>query len=78
MKITGYRIPALGQEPSEEMIEWLHTMPNEWDGDDSGITICSLDGNTENDKTGGPGDWVICADGVWTIVKDAEAPECLK
>jgi hypothetical protein len=53
-------IPNYGVEPGEEMIEWLSTMEQEWDGDDSGITILDASGDTEKDQVGAPQDFVFC------------------
>lgn len=53
-----YRIPKIGEEPSEEMKEWLSNLEQDWDGDDSGLTIQLPSGAW---VIGGPGDW-ICFD----------------
>lgn len=67
-----WKIPQHDEMPSEEMIDWLSVMTQEWDGDESGITICSLDGEH---KLGGPGDYVVESDGVYYIVTAAEFAE---
>lgn len=60
MKI--FRIPDHDTAPSEEMIDWLGTCTQDWEGDESGIRISvpfplSADG-VFVDTTGGPGDFV--------------------
>lgn len=67
-----WKIPQHDEMPSEEMIDWLSEMTQEWDGDESGITISSPDGN---DMVGGPGDYVVESDGVYYIVTAAEFAE---
>lgn len=57
---TKFQIPSHEQAPSEEMIEWLGQCAQEWEGDESGITI--------DDQLGGPGDWVVEEKGVYFIV----------
>jgi len=70
--VKKFQVPEHDVMPSDEMIAWLHTIKQEWDGDESGITICSLDGEH---KVGGPGDYVVESDGVYYIVTAAEFAE---
>lgn len=67
-----WKIPQHDEMPSEEMIAWLHEMTQEWDGDESGITICSLDGEH---KVGGPGDFVVEDGGIYRIMSGDEILE---
>ena len=53
--IEAFQIPQRDEEPSEKMIEWLHKMDQEWEGDSEGIVIHTLEG----DMHGQPGDWII-------------------
>lgn len=53
-----YQIPNHGEDPSPELVEYLSDLDQEWDGDDSGITIQLPSGAW---VIGGPGDW-ICFD----------------
>lgn len=57
--------------PSEEMIDFLQSCQQAWDGDDFGITIVVPDGDGEgwSEQTGHGGDWVVqYEDGVYRIV----------
>lgn len=56
MSTTRYQIPRHDQEPSEEMIDWLHENTEDWSGDECGIVLVHTDGGEE---TGFPGDWVV-------------------
>ena len=67
-----WKIPQHDEMPSEEMIDWLSEMTQEWDGDESGITITSPEGK---EMAGAPGDYVIESDGVYYIVTAAEFAE---
>lgn len=68
-----WKIPQHDEMPSEEMIDWLSEMTQEWDGDESGITISPPDGGDA--KIGAPGDYVVESDGVYYIVTAAEFAE---
>ena len=73
-----WQIPLHDEMPSEEMIDWLSEMTQEWDGDESGITIwppCGLTDEKQKSKTGAPGDYVVESDGVYYIVTAAEFAE---
>lgn len=63
--ITAYRIPQLGETPSDEMIAWLATCPVDWDGDDSGINI--------GGEVGGSGDWVYRRGDQWGVLTKSQA-----
>jgi hypothetical protein len=67
-----WKIPQHDEMPSEEMIGWLSEMTQEWDGDESGITITSPEGKV---MVGSPGDYVVESDGVYYIVTAAEFAE---
>ena len=73
-----YLIPAHGVMPSEEMIEWLHENPLDWDGDDGGITL-EVAGK-EDHELGSPGeDYVVrFEDGSYRIVKAADFDNLLQ
>lgn len=62
--VKKFQIPPHEVDPSTEMIVWLHGLKQEWDGDDSGITICI--GRNKN----GDQHWVIAAPGDWLIQDD--------
>ena len=67
-----WKIPQHDEMPSEEMIDWLSEMTQEWDGDESGITISFPSGY---DMVGAPGDYVVESEGVYYIVTAAEFAE---
>jgi hypothetical protein len=67
MTIVKFQIPQRDEMPSEEMVEFLHECTQEWDGDEEGITI--------GDVLGGPGDWVVRCDGVYTILTAKQVEE---
>lgn len=63
-----YQIPHHHQEPSEEMIEWLHENTEDWSGDESGIVLIHTDGGEEH---GAPGDWIVRdKDGRYSVEKE--------
>ena len=62
-----FQIPARGEEPSEEMIAFLHDNPLDWDGDDEGINL-EVEGHEES-EFGDHGDFVIETNGVYRIEK---------
>lgn len=62
---TFYQVPRHDTAPSEEMIEWLHQMTQEWDGDESGVTITSPSG--ESSSLAGPGDAIVEHGGVYRV-----------
>ena len=70
MTMTKYQIPQHDEMPSEDMIEWLNKCSQEWDGDSLGLNIMQANGEF---MTGGPGDWVVECDGVYTIAGQKEA-----
>jgi hypothetical protein len=58
--VKKFQIPSHEVDPSDEMIEWLHGLKQEWDGDDSGVTVCiGVQDGEQVWATGGPGDWLI-------------------
>ena len=78
MKFNSYYlIPAHGVMPSEEMIEWLHENPLDWDGDDDGITLYVAD--KDEPELGSPGeDYVVrFEDGSYRIVKSADLTQMI-
>lgn len=56
MTKTWYQVPARGEEPSEEMKEWLHEMDQDWDGDDEGVVIYPPGGGEPT--LASHGDWI--------------------
>jgi hypothetical protein len=73
-----WQIPKHDEMPSEEMIAWLHEMKQEWDGDESGISIAPpLGPNDEigEAKLGGPGDYIVESEGIYYVVTAAEFAE---
>ena len=64
---TKFQIPLTDVMPSEEMIDWLDAMDQEWSGDPGGIDIYTPDGETV--MHGDPGDWLVEIDGVYMISK---------
>lgn len=59
--MKAYRIPQHNEDPSDEMVDFLSENTEDWDGDDSGITLGTTDGSA-GDELGGPGDWVVRLD----------------
>ena len=39
MTTNRYQIPQHDQEPSEEMIEWLHENTEDWSGEKAGVSL---------------------------------------
>ena len=70
-----FKVPAHDEMPSEEMIEWLHEMSQEWDGDECGISIYPPLGPAGEPKLAGPGDYVVESEGVYHVVTAAEFAE---
>lgn len=53
--IEAMRLPQRDEDPSPELIEWLHAEAD-WDsGNDGTLVIYTLEG----DMTAQPGDWII-------------------
>lgn len=59
--VKKFQVPAHDEMPSDEMIEWLHSIKQEWDGDESGITVLvgMTPGGEQDWRIAGPGDWLI-------------------
>lgn len=58
--VKKFQVPAHQIMPSDEMIVWLHSIQQEWDGDESGILILHGVNDGEQDwKLAAPGDWLI-------------------
>lgn len=51
--ISAIQVPARGEEPSEDLIDLVHSQ--NWEGDDEGILITTLEG----DMLASPGDYII-------------------
>lgn len=76
--VRKYQIPAHDDMPSDEMIEWLHGLDQEWDGDESGITVLIGEENGEQKwEIGAPGDWLIQdeATGFVTVATEKQLEE---
>jgi hypothetical protein len=56
-----FQVPALGEAPSEELVERLHNdVPCNWEGDDSGMVF--YNDHVQGDqkiRNAAPGDWVV-------------------
>ena len=62
-----FKIPDYDEDPSDEMVEFLHGNPEKWYGDECGIILIHNDGSEEE---GVPGDSVFKdEDGVYHIRK---------
>lgn len=73
-----FKVPAYDEMPSDEMIEWLHQMSQEWDGDECGLSIyppLGPAGEVGEPKLAGPGDYVVESEGVYYVVTAAEFAE---
>ena len=59
--ITAYRVPMHDEDPTDEMIEWLHSSPLSWDGDESGICFHALaaPNGWVGERIAAPGDWIV-------------------
>lgn len=78
MSVRVFKVPAYDQMPSDEMIEWLHEMSQEWDGDECGISIyppLGSNGEVGEPKLAGPGDYVVSSEGIYYVVTAAEFAE---
>jgi hypothetical protein len=84
MTIRCFQVPTHDQMPSEEMIEWLHEMTQEWDGDESGIVIfppVGSNGEVGEEKIAGPGDYIVSVNGTYHVLLRDELdkqPDLLK
>lgn len=67
--ITAYQVPKYNEDPGEDMIEWLNTCPNDWSGDDSGI---SFDQGGDEFFLAAPGDWIVCAQDHWFAISNRD------
>lgn len=58
----AWQVPARGEAPSEEMIDWLGLFdPDSWAGDDEGIVVYDHTSMViEEEKIASPGDYVVC------------------
>jgi hypothetical protein len=53
--IEAHQMPLPDQEPTAEMVDFLHAMSRDWEGDSEGITISTPEG----EMLARPGDWII-------------------
>lgn len=55
--IEAYKLPTEGEEATQELIDFLHDMPDKWGQSDrdGSIVIETLEG----DMLAAPGDWII-------------------
>lgn len=80
--ITAYRVPLHDEHPTEEMIEWLHSSPLSWDGDESGIAIYNLGPHSDTavsatEIIAAPGDWIVHVHycNQWIVLPAASWPD---
>jgi hypothetical protein len=64
MTTFQFQVPALGEAPSDELIERLHDdVLCGWEGDDSGMVFYNDHPDGDNKvRTANPGDWVVIDD----------------
>ncbi len=55
---TAFQVPAYDTMPAEGMIEWLHALPINWDGDPGGINL-EIEFGSDAWSIAGPGDWLV-------------------
>jgi hypothetical protein len=65
--LTIWQVPLRDQMPCDELIEWLNSMPNAWEGDENGVSIQRLDA-PEEWMLVDPGGYIVENRGVWTIL----------
>lgn len=71
--VKKFQIPPHEVDPSEEMIAWLHEMKQEWDGDDSGVTVCiGVENGEQQWVIASPGDWLIQDESTGFVTKATE------
>lgn len=67
IRFNAHRVPPRDVDPSEQLMDFLHSCPYEWSGDSEGIVIFN-----QHDKdipsTAFPGDWIVVIDSQWLIV----------
>ncbi len=76
-----YDQPGFDNAAHDAIVEWLHTMTQEWDGDPAGITIyppLGPNGEVSEAELAGPGDWVVEENGVFRVVKTSDYDEFMK
>lgn len=76
--VRKFQIPAHDVVPSDEMIDWLHTLKQEWDGDESGVTVLiGVENGEQQWVIGAPGDWLIQdeATGFVTVATEQQLEE---
>jgi hypothetical protein len=56
-----FQVPALGEAPSDELVERLHAdVPGNWEGDDSGMVFHNDHFHGDQKvRNAAPGDWVV-------------------
>lgn len=76
-----YDQPGFDNAAHDEIVEWLHTMTQEWDGDPGGINIyppLGPNGEVSEPDLAGPGDWVVEENDVFRVVKASDYDEFMK
>lgn len=61
MKTFQFQVPALGEAPSDELVERLNAeVPCNWEGDDSGMVFWNdhFQGD-QRERNAAPGEWVV-------------------
>lgn len=56
VEVEAMQLPKEGGYPSEELVDFLHTMEQKWEGSDSGALIIHT---LEGSMTALPGDYII-------------------
>lgn len=69
-----YKVPdpldVIEMSKHDEIVDWLHTMTQEWEGDESGIAIHPFSGGEPD--IAWAGDYVVEENGVFKVVKAAD------
>lgn len=54
--VEAMQLPPVDEDPTQELVDFLHSMPCDWEGERHGeIVIHTLEGT----MSAGPGDWII-------------------
>lgn len=66
---TFHIVPAHSVAPSDEMVEWLHMMEQEWEGDECGVLVWPPGVADADPDLASPGDAVVEHGGVYRVYK---------
>jgi len=72
---TNIEQTNLSMEMHGEAIDFLHECDQQWEGDDSGVTI--LQDEADHWDNGAPGDFVVKQDGLYSILRIAPILEAI-